>query len=42
LRKISVLNLIYDDLRAGRIDFSEASRLLSDVDILWPGLSPWL
>jgi uncharacterized membrane protein YjjP (DUF1212 family) len=42
LRRISLLNVIYDDLRMGRIDYYEASRLLGDLDAFAPGFSPWL
>ncbi len=40
LRKISLLNLIYDDLRLGKIDYRQASRLLGEIDSRWPGISP--
>ena len=40
LRKISLLNLIYDDLRSGKIDYRGASTLLGEIDTRWPGLSP--
>ena len=36
LRKIAILNLIFDDLVAGKIDFRKASALLSDIDKRWP------
>lgn len=39
LRKISLLNLIYDDLRAGKIDYREAAILVTDIDRRWPGLN---
>jgi len=42
LRKIALLNLIYDDLRGGRIDYAAASRALADLDAAAPGVSPWL
>ncbi len=41
LRKISLLNVIYDDLRAGKIDYREAAVLVSNIDRRWPGLNPW-
>jgi uncharacterized membrane protein YjjP (DUF1212 family) len=41
LRKIALLNDIYNDLRAGRIDYRQASVLLGEVDARWPGLSVW-
>jgi uncharacterized membrane protein YjjP (DUF1212 family) len=37
LRKLSLLNAIYDRLRGGAIDYREASVLVSDVDRRWPG-----
>jgi uncharacterized membrane protein YjjP (DUF1212 family) len=37
LRRLAVLNTIYDDLRAGRIDYREASVAVNDVDRRWPG-----
>ena len=37
LRKLSLLNSIYDRLRAGDIDYREASVLVSDIDRRWPG-----
>ncbi len=37
LRRLAVLNGIYDDLRAGRIDYREASVAVSNVDRRWPG-----
>lgn len=40
LRKIAMLNEIYDDLRAGKIDFRAASLLVSNIDRHWPGISP--
>ncbi len=40
LRKIALLNLIYDDLRAGKVDYREAAVLLNDLDRRWPGLNP--
>jgi uncharacterized membrane protein YjjP (DUF1212 family) len=42
LRKIALLNEIYDALRAGRIDFTQATTLVSQVDSRWPGLPAWL
>lgn len=38
LRKIALLNEIYGDLRAGRIDYLRATALLGEVDSRWPGL----
>ncbi len=40
LRKLSLLNTIYDDLRAGNIDYREASVLVSNIDRRWPSRSP--
>lgn len=40
LRKIALLNEIYDDLRAGKIDFRAASTLVTNIDKHWPGISP--
>jgi uncharacterized membrane protein YjjP (DUF1212 family) len=40
LRKLSLLNMIYDDLRAGKIDYREASVQVSNIDRRWPGRSP--
>jgi uncharacterized membrane protein YjjP (DUF1212 family) len=37
LRRLAVLNVIYDDLRAGKIDYREASVAVNDVDRRWPG-----
>lgn len=37
LRRLAVLNSIYDDLRAGTIDYREASVAVSDLDRRWPG-----
>lgn len=37
LRKLSLLSAIYQDLRAGRIDYREASVLVSSIDRRWPG-----
>ncbi|MDQ2866469.1 MAG: threonine/serine exporter family protein [Candidatus Eremiobacteraeota bacterium] len=39
LRKIALLNLIYDDLQAGKIDYREAAILLSTMDRRWPGIN---
>ncbi|HTU80914.1 MAG TPA: threonine/serine exporter family protein [Candidatus Acidoferrales bacterium] len=41
LRKIALLNEIYDRLRGGRIDFEAATKLLDEVDVRWPGLPAW-
>lgn len=38
LRKIALLNEIYDALRSGRIGFEAATELLATVDARWPGL----
>jgi uncharacterized membrane protein YjjP (DUF1212 family) len=37
LRKLSLLSAIYQDLRAGRIDYREAAVLVSNIDRRWPG-----
>jgi uncharacterized membrane protein YjjP (DUF1212 family) len=37
LRKLSLLNAIYDKLRAGEIDYREASVQVSNIDRRWPG-----
>lgn len=42
LRKIALINEIYDALRLGRIDYGRATQLLSEVDARWPGLPRWL
>jgi uncharacterized membrane protein YjjP (DUF1212 family) len=42
LRKIALLNEIYDDLRVGKIDFSQATKLVNEIDARWPGHAPWL
>ena len=42
LRKIALINEIYDALRSGRIDYREATILLGEVNARWPGLPPWL
>ncbi|HKU81244.1 MAG TPA: threonine/serine exporter family protein [Candidatus Tumulicola sp.] len=42
LRKIALINEIYDGLRSSRIDFARATTLLSEVDARWPGLPHWL
>jgi uncharacterized membrane protein YjjP (DUF1212 family) len=39
LRKLSLLNSIYDKLRAGEIDYREASVQVSNIDRRWPGRS---
>ncbi len=41
LRRIAHLTDIYNDLRAGKIDYREASGLLDRVDARWPALSVW-
>jgi uncharacterized membrane protein YjjP (DUF1212 family) len=40
LRKIALLNEIYDALRRGLIDYTRAALLVAEVDQRWPGLSP--
>ncbi|MEO6835932.1 MAG: threonine/serine exporter family protein [Candidatus Tumulicola sp.] len=42
LRKIALINEIYDKLRAERIDYLHATALLAEVDSRWPGLPEWL
>ncbi|MHB8461710.1 MAG: threonine/serine exporter family protein [Vulcanimicrobiaceae bacterium] len=42
LRKISLLNDIYDRLREGKIDYLIATRLLSELDEHWPPIALWL
>lgn len=42
LRKIALINELYDALRSGRIDYRKATTLLGEVDAQWPGLPPWL
>ncbi|MBV8433652.1 MAG: threonine/serine exporter family protein [Candidatus Eremiobacteraeota bacterium] len=42
LRKIALLNEIYDALRRGKIDFPHAAELVAEVDKRWPGLPAWL
>lgn len=42
LRRISLLNDIYDDLTTGKIDYRQAARLLASIDRLQPHLSPIL
>lgn len=37
LRKLTLLNSIYDNLRAGEIDYREASVQVSNIDRRWPG-----
>jgi uncharacterized membrane protein YjjP (DUF1212 family) len=37
LRKLSLLNSIYDKLRAGEIDYREASVQVANIDRRWPG-----
>ncbi len=41
LRKIAILNEIYDRLRSGAIDYDAATRLLGGIDHRWPGLPAW-
>ena len=42
LRKIALLNEIYDALRFRRIDYAHAAELVDEVDTRWPGLPAWL
>lgn len=42
LRKIALLNEIYDALRRKAIDFAHAAKLVDEVDERWPGLPAWL
>ncbi|MBV8373074.1 MAG: threonine/serine exporter family protein [Candidatus Eremiobacteraeota bacterium] len=42
LRKIALLNEIYDALSAGGIGFAQATEALANVDSRWPGLPAWL
>ena len=42
LRKIALLNEIYDALRREHIDYRHASELVAEVDKRWPGLPSWL
>ncbi|MBV8333281.1 MAG: threonine/serine exporter family protein, partial [Candidatus Eremiobacteraeota bacterium] len=42
LRKIALLNEIYDALRRRKIDFPHAAELVAEVDKRWPGLPAWL
>jgi uncharacterized membrane protein YjjP (DUF1212 family) len=37
LRKLSLLSAIYQDLREGKIDYREASTLVTNIDRRWPG-----
>lgn len=39
LRRISLLNTIYDDLVAGKIDYREAAVAVNNIDNRWPGLN---
>jgi uncharacterized membrane protein YjjP (DUF1212 family) len=41
LRKIALLNEIYDALRRNDFDYAHAAQLVAEVDDRWPGLSPW-
>lgn len=41
LRRIALLNEIYDALTKGHIDYAHASELVAEVDKRWPGLSTW-
>ncbi|HTX58950.1 MAG TPA: threonine/serine exporter family protein [Verrucomicrobiae bacterium] len=41
LRRIAHLNDIYNELRAGRIDYREAAAQLASVDKRWPALGVW-
>jgi uncharacterized membrane protein YjjP (DUF1212 family) len=40
LRRISLLNDIYDDLTSGKIDYRQAAKLLQSIDRLQPHYSP--
>lgn len=42
LRKIALINEIYDALRTERIDYAAASAQVTEVDARWPGLPAWL
>jgi uncharacterized membrane protein YjjP (DUF1212 family) len=42
LRKIALLNDIYDALRRQSIDYEHATELVGEVDERWPGLPAWL
>jgi uncharacterized membrane protein YjjP (DUF1212 family) len=42
LRKIALINEIYQALRSATIGFAKAAQLLGDVDARWPGLPRWL
>lgn len=42
LRKIALLNEIYDALRRDKFDFQHATELATQVDQRWPGLPSWL
>ena len=42
LRKIALINEIYDALRTDRIDYAAASAQVTEVDSRWPGLPAWL
>lgn len=42
LRKISMLNDIYDRLRLGKINYQEAAKEIDTVDARYPSMSPWL
>ncbi|HVA33472.1 MAG TPA: threonine/serine exporter family protein, partial [Candidatus Baltobacteraceae bacterium] len=41
LRKIALLNEIYDALRREQIDYRHAASLANEVDKRWPGLPAW-
>ena len=40
LRKIALLNVIYDELRAEKIDYRHAAILVGNIDERWPGINP--
>jgi uncharacterized membrane protein YjjP (DUF1212 family) len=42
LRKLSLLNEIYDRLRKGKIDYNQAALTVSELDTRWPALPDWL
>lgn len=42
LRKIAMLNDIYDRLRTGKINYQEAATAITTVDRSWPGMHPLL
>jgi uncharacterized membrane protein YjjP (DUF1212 family) len=42
LRKIALINEIYDALRTDRIGYDQANAAVTEVDSRWPGLPAWL